>query len=122
MRSQHFTGLAPKKVHTRLIDKRDPAIQIRSNQTAAHRVEDVFLHRLQVLQFIALHVQFDANLAQLCAQVAGKIGNCHVGKKVDTYDKLHCLKVRTRRRKRRNDLIERQVQNRAESDERERRG
>ena len=50
------------------VEQKNPAIEIRGEQSATHGVDDVFVECLQVLQFPALDFQFRALPAQALRQ------------------------------------------------------
>ena len=67
MSPQHVTQLAPEKVQPRLVHEIDMAFEIGGDESATHRMQDVLLHHLEILQLVALYVQLDADLPQLRA-------------------------------------------------------
>ncbi len=64
------------------VQQQDAAVEIGGEQSAAHGMDDVFVERLQVLQFAALHFQFGALPPQALRQQAGKIGDRHEIKQI----------------------------------------
>src|SRR6185437_16392611 len=118
--AEHFARSAPEEIQSRLVDQGNAPIEIGGDKAAAHGVQNVVLNRLQVLEFVTLGVQLHAYLAQLRAQAAGEVSDGHEGEKVDADDQLHRLQVRTGNGKRADRTVIRQIQNRAECNERER--
>ena len=60
MSPKHVTEFA-----ARLVDQTDVPLKVSSDEAPPHRVQDVLLHDLEILQLVALYMQFDAHLSKL---------------------------------------------------------
>ena len=70
------------------------AIQRSGDQSAADRLNDVLVQRLQVFERSARVFKLYIHLSQLCRQQARQIGNRHVRKKIDHDYRLKGLERR----------------------------
>jgi len=82
---------------SRSIHERDTSFNIRGDQTAANRVNDILMQSLKTEQFAAFVLQLHAGLAKLGRQSAGKMRNGEVGEQIDENDRQKRLGIRTRR-------------------------
>src|SRR6185437_9740099 len=117
MRSKHVSVFPFQEIKSRLIDEGDLPLEIGGDQSAAHGVQDVLLHRLEILKLIVFDVQLNSRLPQLRAETARQVSDGHVSEEVDSNYKLHRFQIGSRDRKRRNELVVREVENCAERDE-----
>ncbi len=72
-------GVASRDFRARVVNQQYLAFQVRSQQTAAHRFDDVLIEGLQVLQLFTLRFQFNALLTQCLRQQTAQI--CHSDKR-----------------------------------------
>ena len=72
----------------------DVAIQAGRDDSAADRLNDVFVQCLQIFQRAAGVFQPDVHLAQFCRQQSRQIGYREIGEKIDQDDGLQRAAVR----------------------------
>src|ERR1051326_2966391 len=107
---------------SRGIDEAYAPVDAGGDQTAADRVNDVLVQRLQVFQLAALLFQLNVRLSQLGAELSRQVGDRGVREQVDEDTDLKTAQIRPRHRIGADDLEIRQLQYRPAGDERQCRG
>src|SRR5580704_6328995 len=116
-RSQQFRGRQFQQPGGRSIDQRDATIEAGGDQSAADRMNDVFVQRLQAFERAAGVLQLYAHLPQLCGQKSRQIGDRQKSEKVDKDDGLQRLRAGMGGAVGRNHAVVVQFQNRPVEDE-----
>src|SRR5208282_293747 len=73
------------------VDQGDASVEPGRDDPAAHRLDDIFVQRLQIFERAAGILQLHIHLAEFAHQQAGEVGDGEVGKQVDEDHNLQRL-------------------------------